>query len=50
MTIENLKIAIEKLILKRQQANENEQQAINEKLTKLYDLKYLYFEQQQKFN
>lgn len=50
MTIENLKIAIAKLILKRQNEHNTENiKRINEKLDKLYNIKYLYYEQEQKF-
>lgn len=50
MTIENLKIAIAKLIIKRQNEQNTENiKKINEKLDKLYNIKYLYYEQEQKF-
>lgn len=50
MTIENLKIAIAKLIIKRQNEQNTENiKRINEKLDKLYNIKYLYYEQEQKF-
>lgn len=47
MTIEALKEAIARLIVKRAEANGNEaeQQRINAKLTKLYDIKALALEQ-----
>jgi hypothetical protein len=47
MTIEALKEAIAKLIVKRAEAygNEAEQSRINAKLEKLYNLKYLALEQ-----
>ena len=50
MTIEALNEAIKRLIIKRREAhgNEEEQKRINEKLTKLYDLKALAIEQEQK--
>lgn len=50
MTFENLLIAIKNLIEKRATTNindTNEHKRINEKLTKLYNIKYLMIEQQQ---
>lgn len=48
MTIEALNEAIKRLIMKRAEAHndEAEQERINSKLTKLYDLKCLMLEQQ----
>lgn len=49
MTFENLLIAIQNLIEKRAKTNikdTNEHKRINEKLTKLYNIKYLMLEQQ----
>lgn len=52
MTLEALYYAIERLLIKRWQAKENEeeQKRINAKLTKLYDLKYLMLEQMYRKN
>lgn len=49
MTIEATEEAIKRLIIKRREAhgNEKEQERINEKLTLLYDLKYLAIKQEQ---
>lgn len=50
MTIETLENRIEYYILKRREAkDQNEQCRINAQLTKLYDLKYLALQQQNKF-
>lgn len=48
MTLEALKLAIQRLIIKRREAhgNDAEQARINAKLTKLYDLKYTMLMQQ----
>ena len=48
MTIEALKEAIKRLIIKRREAhgNKEEQERINEKLTKLYDIKFLALQQE----
>jgi hypothetical protein len=50
MTLEALTEAIKRLIIKRREAhgNNEEQQRLNDKLTKLYNLKYLMLEQTQK--
>ena len=47
MTLKSLQDAIKRLIIKRQKAhgNNDEQKQINEKLTKLYDIKYIMLEQ-----
>ena len=52
MTLEALQNAIAKLIITRREAhgNQAEQDRINKKLTKLYDLKYTMLEQQSKNN
>lgn len=51
MTLEALRNAIARLIVKRRNAhgNELEQSRINQKLDKLYDLQYLMLEQQAKY-
>lgn len=51
MTLETLEYAIGNLIKKRAKAhgNDAEQRRINEKLTRLYDLKYLMLAQRQVF-
>ena len=48
MTKQALEEAIKRLIIKRREAhgNNEEQKRINEKLTKLYDLKWLMLEQE----
>ena len=48
MTPLSLNEAIKRLIIKRREAhgNDEEQKRINEKLTKLYDLKWLMLEQE----
>lgn len=48
MTKQSLEEAIRRLIIKRQMAHNDyeEQKRINEKLTKLYDLKWLMMEQE----
>lgn len=48
MTIEAVNEAIKRLIIKRREAhgNEEEQKRINEKLTKLYDIKLLALQQE----
>lgn len=52
MTLEALKNAIANLLVARREAhgNQAEQDRINKKLTKLYDLKYIMLEQQSKNN
>lgn len=51
MTLEALECAIARLIIKRRNAHGNdlEQKRINEKLDKLYALKYLMLKQQTQF-
>ena len=51
MTLETLEYAIGNLIKKRARAhgNDEEQRRFNEKLTRLYDLKYLMLVQRQTF-
>ena len=48
MTLLALEEAIKRLIIKRREAygNDEEQERINQKLTKLYDLKWLMMEQE----
>lgn len=48
MTIDATNEAIKRLIIKRREAhgNEEEQKRINEKLTKLYDIKFLALQQE----
>ena len=48
MTKQALEEAIRRLIIKRQEAHKDhaEQERINQKLTKLYDLKWLMLEQE----
>ena len=48
MTLLALEEAIKRLIIKRREAhgNDEEQKRINEKLTKLYDLKWLMLQQE----
>lgn len=48
MTKQSLEEAIRRLIIKRQEAHNDyaEQERINQKLTKLYDLKWLMMEQE----
>ena len=50
MTIGAVKEAIKRLIIKRREANgdEEEQNRINKKLDKLYDIKYIAIEQETK--
>lgn len=50
MTLEALTEAIKRLIIQRREAhgNDAEQDRISEKLTKLYDLKFLMLQQQAK--
>lgn len=50
MTIGAINEAIKRLIIKRRDAhgNEEEQRRINNKLTKLYDIKYIALEQETK--
>ena len=50
MTIGAINEAIKRLIIKRREAhgNEEEQHRINNKLTKLYDIKYIALEQETK--
>ena len=52
MTLEALYYAIERLLIKRWKAKDNdeEQKRINQKLDKLYDLKYLMLEQMYRQN
>ena len=52
MTLEALYYAIERLLIKRWQAKDNdeEQKRINQKLDKLYDIKYLMLEQMYRQN
>lgn len=52
MTLEALQQAIARLIIARREAHgdQAEQDRINKKLTKLYDLKYTMLEQQSKNN
>lgn len=45
MTEQALTEAIKRLIIARRNANEQEQNRINIKLTKLYDIKYLMLQQ-----
>lgn len=45
MTLEALENGIARLIIKRRAANSEEQIEINQKLSKLYDLKFLMLEQ-----
>lgn len=45
MTYESLILGIQRLIKKRQIAEQDELDALNSKLDKLYDLKYLMIEQ-----
>jgi hypothetical protein len=49
MTIEAVEEAIKRLIIKRREAhgNQAEQDRINAKLSKLYDIKYLAIKQEQ---
>lgn len=52
MTIEALNEAIKRLLIKRQntpQTDTAEIDRIGQKLTKLYDLKFLYYAQQKKY-
>ena len=48
MTIDAVNEAIKRLVIKRRKAhgNEEEQKRINEKLTKLYDIKFLALQQE----
>jgi hypothetical protein len=48
MTIDAINEAIKRLIIKRREAhgNEEEQKRINEKLTKLYNIKFLALQQE----
>jgi hypothetical protein len=50
LTIGAINEAIKRLIIKRREAhgNEKEQSRINEKLNKLYDIKYIALEQETK--
>ena len=49
MTLEALENGIARLIIKRRAANSEEQIEINQKLSKLYDLKILMLEQRENY-